>query len=322
MIPRIHLAHLPTPIEPLPRLSAFLQGPDIYIKRDDQTGLALGGNKTRKLEFLMAEALSQGAKTLLSAGAVQSNHCRQVAAAAARFGLGCTLVLFGDPPQYAEGNYLLDQLLGAEVVFITRDQRDSRLQAAFEEALAAGRQPYLIPYGGSNVTGALAYAFAFDEMLSQDHNPDWIVFASSSGGTQAGLVVGAKQNHFKGKVLGISVDSSSEALKALVSSLAEQASYKLGIPCKFAPDDILVNANYTGAGYGIMGQPEVEAIQLFAKLEGILLDPVYTGRAAAGMLDLISKGFFKSGEKILFWHTGGTPALFSSQYSQQLTGQS
>jgi len=318
MIPRLFFAHLPTPIEEMPHLSAELKGPELFVKRDDQTGLAFGGNKTRKLEFLLAEALAQGAETLISAGAIQSNHCRQVAAAATKFGLNCILVLFGQPPKAAEGNYLLDQLFGAKIVSTTREQRDTKLQSIFEEAQAAGSQPYLIPYGGSNATGALAYAFAFDEMLSQDLSPDWVVLASSSGGTQAGMVLGAKRAQFKGNILGISVDRPAEQLKSLVAKLAEETSIRLGDKINFSPADILVNSDYTGAGYGIMGRPEKEAIHLFARKEGLLLDPVYTGRAAAGLIDLIHKGFFKPEEKVLFWHTGGTPALFTKQYSQFL----
>ncbi|PKL08476.1 MAG: D-cysteine desulfhydrase family protein, partial [Spirochaetae bacterium HGW-Spirochaetae-7] len=190
-IPRLHFAHLPTPIETLPRLSAHLGGPKLFMKRDDQTGLALGGNKTRKLEFLVAEALAQGRKTLVSAGALQSNHCRQTAAAAARFGLGCILVLDTAKPEEPTGNYLLDILFGAEVVVIAdRADRELVLQATFEQARTAGRLPYLVPYGGSSPTGALGYAFAMEEALGQGLEADWMVFATSSGGTHAGMVLG------------------------------------------------------------------------------------------------------------------------------------
>jgi D-cysteine desulfhydrase family pyridoxal phosphate-dependent enzyme len=318
MIPRIHLANLPTPIEAMPRLSAHLGGPSLFIKRDDLTGLAFGGNKTRKLEFLLADAQTKGARTLISAGAIQSNHCRQVAAAAAKFGMGCILVLFGNPPDQVEGNFLLDQLLGAEVAFTMRERRDTQLQICFEEAQAAGRAPYLIPYGGSNAIGALAYADAFEEMLGQGMVPDWVIFASSSGGTQAGLTLGAKKAGFDGKVLGISVDGSAAELQSLVAPLVKAAATLLGDPIQIPPGEILVNADYTGEGYGIMGDAEAEAIQLFARLEGILLDPVYTGRAAAGLIDLVRKGYFEPKERLLFWHTGGTPALFAGQYSQKL----
>lgn len=318
MIARAHLANLPTPIESLPRLSAYLGGPRLFIKRDDLTGLAFGGNKTRKLEFLLGEAQALGAKTLISTGAIQSNHCRQVAAAAAKSGMDCILVLTGTAPAKYEGNLLLDSLLGSEVVFTTRENRDNVLQSTFEQGKKAGRKPYLIPYGGSNATGAMAYAYAFEEMLSQDMSPDWVIFASSSGGTQAGLVLGAKRTGFNGRVLGMSVDSGIVDLQRLVVPLVESASRLIGDPMQASPDEVLVNADYIGAGYGIMGRDVVEAIYLFARLEGILLDPVYTGKAAAGMIDMIKKGFFNPEETLLFWHTGGTPGLFSSQYSQDL----
>ena len=318
MIARIELAQLPTPIEAMPRLSQLLGGPTLLVKRDDQTGLAMGGNKTRKLEFLVADALAQGADMLISAGAVQSNHCRQVAAAAAKTGLGCHLVLFGDPPIDAEGNYLLFQLLNARLTHTERPKRDAMLQQVFDQALAEGAKPYLIPYGGSNALGGLAYAYALEEMLLQQCLPDWIVFASSSGATQAGLILGAKRSGFTGKILGISVDEPLDVLQNAVQNIAEQSSLLLGEPIDIAKDEILVNADFIGAGYAIMGEAEKEAIRLFARNEGLLLDPVYTGRAAAGLISLIRSDFFRADEKVLFWHTGGTPALFAHKYSQKL----
>lgn len=318
MIPRIQLAHLPTPIEPMLRLSHLLGGPQLLVKRDDQTGLALGGNKTRKLEFLAADALAEGANMLISAGAVQSNHCRQVAAVAARLGMRCKLVLFGTPPEIAEGNFLLYKLFNAEVIMVDRSQRDSRLQEVFEEARSQGEKPYLIPYGGSNALGAIAYAFAFEEMLGQQCFPDWIVFPSSSGGTQAGLILGAKRAGFTGRILGISVDEPQAALQDHVLPLAESASLLLGDPLRFSREEVLVNADFNQLGYAVMGESEKEAILLFARQEGLLLDPVYTGRAAAGLITLVRAGFFKQDEKVLFWHTGGTPALFAQKYSQVL----
>lgn len=317
MIPRIRIAHLPTAVEPLPRLSAALGGPALWVKRDDQTGLALGGNKTRKLEFVMAEALANGARTLISVGAAQSNHCRQTAALAARYGLDCILVLNGDPQQAASGNLLLDRLFGAEVVWCTRAEREATLQRTFDEAWAAGKRPFLVPLGASTPTGALGYAFAFDELLTQmPHTvePDWIVVASSSAGTQAGLVLGARRANWKGKILGISIDEEEAVLQAHVAALASEAADRMGEKLSIAPADVLVNAGYLGTGYGVLGQPEIEAISLFARQEGLLLDPVYTGRAAAGMIDLIRRGFFKADERVLFWHTGGTPALFADVY--------
>jgi D-cysteine desulfhydrase family pyridoxal phosphate-dependent enzyme len=321
-IPRLRFAHLPTPVEAMPRLSAALGGLNLLVKRDDQTGLAFGGNKTRKLEFLVAEAQANGARTLITAGAIQSNHCRQTAAAAARNGFACILVLSAPEGQSVEqaaeqaasGNLLLDHLLGADLVWTTRSQRDQALQDTFQAAWEAGKRPYLIPYGGSNATGAAAYAFAVQELVAQDVNPDWIVFPSSSGGTQAGLVVGARLFGCSAQVLGISVDEEEGVLQARVAKLAAQTADLLGESIVFQPQEILVNASYLGGGYGVMGDPEREAIQLFARNEGILLDPVYTGRAAAGMIDLARRGFFKPGQRVLFWHTGGSPALFAERY--------
>jgi D-cysteine desulfhydrase family pyridoxal phosphate-dependent enzyme len=318
-IPRLRLAHLPTPIDELPRLSSTLGGPRIFVKRDDQTGLAFGGNKTRKLEFLVAEAQEQGAGMLISAGAIQSNHCRQTAAAAARYGFECTLVLTGEMPNRHSANILLDHLFGARIVNVAdRRDRDRVLQETFAQALAAGKKPYLVPYGGSSSTGALGYAFAMQEFLNQGIHADWIVFATSSGGTHAGLVLGQRMFGFEGKVLGISIDESAEWLQEHVSVLASSTSEKLGPRIEFDPADVMANDTYCRAGYGVLTDSEREAIHLFARSEGLLLDPVYTGRAAAGLVDLIQKGFFKKSETILFWHTGGQPALFANEYSNSL----
>jgi D-cysteine desulfhydrase family pyridoxal phosphate-dependent enzyme len=315
-IPRIKIAHLPTPVEALPRLSALLGGPRLIVKRDDLTGLGLGGNKTRKLEFLLAEAQALGARTVITAGAVQSNHCRQTAAACAKLDFDCTLVLSGEKPSTASGNLMLDQLFNAKLVWTTLDERDRTLQETFKDAWNNGLRPYLIPYGGSNATGASAYVFAIKEMLEQGVQPDWIVFASSSAGTQAGLVTGARLFDFDGKVLGISVDERKKELQASVARLANNTADFLGENLNIVPDEIEVSADYLGGGYGVLGEPEKEAIRLFAREEGLLLDPVYTGRAAAGLIDLIKKGFFKREDEVLFWHTGGTPALFSEKYAQ------
>ncbi len=313
--PRIRFANLPTPVEMLPRLSAELGGPRIMVKRDDLTGIAFGGNKVRKLEFLLAEAQSHGARTVLTAGAIQSNHCRQTAAACARLGFDCRLVLSGQKPPSANGNLLLDQLFQAKITWTNLEERDTTLQQTFQAAWDAGERPFLIPYGGSNTTGAMGYVFAMKEMLDQDCHPDWIVFASSSSGTQAGLVTGAKLFGYAGKVLGISVDESEADLKDKVASLANATADGMDEEIRFLPQEILVSADYLGGGYGVMGTAEMEAIRTFARLEGLLLDPVYTGRAAAGLIDLVRKGFFKPTETVLFWHTGGGPALFSARYA-------
>lgn len=319
LIARQRFAHLPTAIEALPRLSAELAGPQILVKRDDQTGLACGGNKTRKLEFLVAEARQQGAATLVTGGAVQSNHCRQTAAAATRFGMDCIVVLNGDQPQRPNGNLLLDRLFGAEVVFVEqRSERDRVLQETFDAAAQSGRRPYLLPYGGSSPTGALGYVFAMQEFIQQDVQADWIVFGTSSGGTHAGLALGQRLFGYTGKVLGISIDEPEDWLKSHVSSLATQASERFGSRIEITPDDILANDAYCKAGYGVVTPAERDAISLFARTEGLLLDPVYTGRAAAGMIDLLRKGYFGKDDTVLFWHTGGQPALFAEQYGENL----
>ncbi len=317
-LPRHLLAHLPTPLEFLPRLSAEL-GPRIYIKRDDQTGLAGGGNKTRKLEFLVAEALAQQCDTLITIGAVQSNHARQTAAAAAKVGLRCILVLRGEAPPQTTGNLLLDQLLGARVVWAGERDRDEVMAEVAVEERAAGRAPYPVPLGGSTALGAVGYVTAMEELQTQRFDFSRIVFASSSGGTHAGLVVGQQLTGFGGEVLGISIDEDHAALTDIVARLATDTATLLGHPHTYTPTHIKANTDYLGAGYAIMGAPEREAIQMFAQLEGILVDPVYTGRAAAGMLDLIRRGVIGKDETILFWHTGGIPALYA--YAEELKSE-
>ena len=317
-LPRIHLAHLPTPLESLPRLSKALGGPRIFIKRDDCSGLATGGNKTRKLEFLIADALAQRADTIITAGSAQSNHCRQTAAAAARCGLKCILVLRGIAPAESTGNLLLDHLLDAEVRWCGNREREEVMDEIVASETASSRKAYPIPVGGSNALGAAAYALAMDELKSQMATEqlsgvrfDRIVFASSSGGTHAGMVAGASMTNFPGQVLGISIDDDLVSLQETVSRVATETSELLGCPGKYTPADISANADYLGGGYAVVGPPEREAIELFARQEGILLDPVYTGRAAAGMIDMIRRRKITSSETILFWHTGGTPALWA-----------
>jgi len=316
---RLRFAHLPTPIEELKRLTAELGGPRIFVKRDDATGLALGGNKTRKLEFIVADALAADARTLVTAGAAQSNHCRQTAAAAARFGLSCVLVLNGTPGDRPTANLLLDSLFGAKIVWVSdRKDREKAQEAVFRDLQASGDVPYFIPYGGSTPLGALGYAFAVEEVLSQGCDPDCFVFGTSSGGTHAGLVLGARIFGFKGRVLGISIDETEAWLKERVSGLAAEASELLGPRIDFSPGEILADDSYCHAGYGVLTDAEKEAVRLFARTEGLLLDPVYTGRAAAGLIDLVRKGHFGLGESVLFWNTGGQPALFAEKYESAL----
>jgi D-cysteine desulfhydrase len=214
---------------------------------------------------------------------------------------------------------MLDFMFDADVVWVAeRKDRDAVLQHTYETALAGGAQPYLVPYGGSSPTGALGYAFAVEEYMQQGLKADWIVFGTSSGGTHAGLTLGARLFKCEARILGISIDEPTRALKANVSALASAASEKLGPRINFSGEDVLANDEYCQAGYGVFGEGEREAINLFASNEGLLLDPVYTGRAAAGMIDLIRRGVFQKNESVLFWHTGGQPALFAEKYQPEI----
>lgn len=320
-LPRYPLGFFPTPIEPLPNLSARLGGPQLWVKRDDQTGLATGGNKTRKLEYLLAEALRQGCDTLLTIGAPQSNHARQTAAAAAKAGLKRALVLRGRAPDERTGNILIDDLIGAEVFWAgAQSDRDALVEVA-DELRARGQKPYVIPLGGSNPIGAAGYVTAMLEFVLQARSIgvtfEAIVFATSSGGTQSGLVVGARLAGYTGRIVGISVDHSADRLVATLIDLAQATAEHIDLPLVFDRSDFEVNDHYLGDGYAVMGEPEREAIALCARTEGLLVDPVYTGRALAGLIDLVRRGEFKRNQKVLFWHTGGLPALFA--YARQLT---
>ncbi|MBM3189221.1 MAG: D-cysteine desulfhydrase family protein [Chloroflexi bacterium] len=319
-LPRVPLGHFPTPLEELPRLTAALGGPRLLVKRDDCTGLATGGNKTRKLEYLIADALAQGAVTVITAGAPQSNHARQTAAAAARYGLQCVLVLSGMAPSIQNGNLLIDRLVGARLRWTGDRSTDDVMREVAAEERAAGRVPYTIPIGGSNPVGAAAYAGAMDELVRQalerDLRLDHVVLASGSAGTQAGVVVGARALSFPGRVLGISVSHKAEELRGMVLDLARRTAEYLQLRIEIGAEDVQVNDSYLGGGYSVIGEPEREAIRLVARTEGLLLDPVYTGRAMAGLIDLIRKGAFARDETVLFWHTGGAAALFA--YAERL----
>jgi L-cysteate sulfo-lyase len=315
---RCSLGFFPTPLVEMKRLSARLGGPHLWIKRDDLSGLAFGGNKTRKLEFLMAEALANRSDAVITAGAVQSNHCRQTAAAAAALGLSCHLALGGSPPGSANGNLLLDQLLGAKIHWCGDRRKGEGLAAIEEELTSRGRRTYVIPYGGSNVVGAAGFAAAMVEVDAQLRaagiRPDAIVFASSSGGTQAGLMVGKLITDSEVQLLGIRIDKDEpgeDSFESQTSTLANELAHRLAVREGSSAADIVLNSNYTGAGYGIVGDLEREAIKLMAQTEGVLLDPVYTGRAFGALLDLLFRHEFGPHEHVVFWHTGGVPALFS-----------
>jgi L-cysteate sulfo-lyase len=310
---RIRLGLFPTPIEKLERLSQHLGGPEIYVKRDDHSGLATGGNKVRKLEFLLADALTKQCDHVVTVGGPQSNHVRQTAAAAARLGLGCSLVLRGNPPPQRLGNLLLDDLFGAKIYWSGPRARDEVAAELMPTLRTSGARPYLIPVGGSNGLGALGYTTAMDEALDQlaaaKRSIDTIVIASSSAGTQAGLVLGAAVRRYQGRVLGISIDSSETELKARVTELAHDAANLANAGVATSDLRVDVNADYLGGGYSIVGDLERDAIRTVARTEGLLLDPVYTARAIGGLIDLIRRGTVERKEKILFWHTGGTAAL-------------
>lgn len=317
--PRVRLAHLPTPLEPMPRLSELLGGPELWIKRDDCTGLSTGGNKTRKLEFLMAEAMDQGADIVLTQGATQSNHARQTAAAAAKLGLECHILLedrtgYNHENYRYNGNVLLDVLHGASIEHRGPGlDMNAEMEAVADDMRAKGRKPYTIPGGGSNATGALGYVNCALEMLNQfvemGLKVDHIVHATGSAGTQAGLVTGLKAMNAGIPLLGIGVRAPKPKQEENVYNLALKTAEKLGCPGVVSREDVVANTDYVGDGYGIPAESTLEAIDIFARTEAILLDPVYSAKGAAGLLDLVRKGHFKSHERVVFLHTGGAIGL-------------
>lgn len=316
-IPRETFVYEPTPLHFLRRLSGERGGPQIWCKRDDLTRLALGGNKLRKLEFLLRDALDQGADTVVTVGAAQSNHARLTAAAAASLGLKPVLVLAGPVIGQRQGNLLVDELIGAEVRFrswSTSEQASAVLEEVARELRESGRRPYAIPMGGTNALGVLGYVLGVREIAQQLQSLDLrlraIVCASSSGGTQAGLVLGKALFRLPFDIIGISVGPPARELAATVARLtAEAAALLEADPVPVA--EITVLDGYAGPGYGQVDAQTVEAIRTMARLEGILLDPVYTGKAMAGLLDLVRRGTWREGEAVAFLHTGGIPALFA-----------
>ena len=319
--PRRRYTEGQTPIEAVPRFSAALEGPNVFIKRDDLLGLTAGGNKTRKLEFLVADALVQGADTLITCGAVQSNHCRLTLAAAVKEGLKCRLVLEERVPKSykpdASGNNFLFRLLGVEKIKVVPGGSDmmNAMRMEAEEVSAEGRKAYVIPGGGSNPIGATGYVACAEEILAQLFDRgiriDRVVCASGSAGTHAGLVTGFHGNSSNIPVVGIDVSRPKELQEKLVYDLVQKTAAHVGIKSDVPRDAVLCFGDYVGRGYSLPTPGMVEAVRMLARTEGILLDPVYTGKAMAGLIDLARKGFFKNNENILFVHTGGSPALYT-----------
>ena len=318
--PRVRLTHAPTPLEPMPRLSAALGGPRLWIKRDDCTGLATGGNKTRKLEYLMGEALAQKADVVITQGATQSNHARQTAAAAARLGVACEIVLedrtgIAAPDYRISGNVLLDRLFGAVLHHVPGgSDMDAAMAARADELRAQGRRPYVIPGGGSNAVGALGYVTSALELVEQANvtglDIDLVVTATGSTGTQAGLVAGLDGCRSGIPVLGICVRSPKAVQEDKVFALAQRTADLLGVPGTVARERVVANSDYVGGGYGVPTDGMIEALELVARTEGIVLDPVYSGKAMAGLIDLVRRGQFARDDNIVFMHTGGAVGLF------------
>lgn len=326
LFPRIHLGHFPTPLEPMANLSALLGGPRLWVKRDDCTGLSTGGNKTRKLEYLMAEAVAARADVVITQGATQSNHARQTAAAAAKLGMKCHILLEDrtgstDPDYTDNGNVLLDRLHGATVerrAGGTDMQREMEVVA--EKLRADGHRPYVIPGGGSNPVGALGYVNAAFELVVQAASKgmkiDYLVHATGSSGTQAGLVAGLHAINSDMKLLGIGVRAPREKQETMVHDLACRTAEHMGLRGGVPREAVMANCDYVGPGYGLPTPGMQEAVELLARTEGLLLDPVYSGKGMAGLIDLVRKGHFKPHHNVVFLHTGGSVALFG--YGQPL----
>ncbi|GAA0568210.1 D-cysteine desulfhydrase [Craurococcus roseus] len=319
--PRIRLGHGPTPLEPMENLTKRLGGPRLWIKRDDCTGLSTGGNKTRKLEYLMADARAQGADTVITQGATQSNHARQTAAACAKLGFRCHILLedrtgYTDDAYRMSGNVLLDKLHGASV-----ERRpggadmQAEMEAVAERMRGEGKRPYVIPGGGSNPIGALGYVTAALELVNQAAEMglkiDHLVHATGSAGTQAGLVAGLVGLNSGIPVLGIGVRAPREKQEANVLALAQRTADHLGLPPgTVRAEHVVANCDYVGQGYGIPTRGMVDAVRLVAETEGVLLDPVYSGKGMAGLIDLVRKGSFPEDSSVVFLHTGGAVGLF------------
>jgi D-cysteine desulfhydrase len=320
-IDKTSLGFFPTPLVELSRLSDFLGGPKIFMKRDDLTGLALGGNKTRKLEYILADAIKQGCDTIITAGAAQSNHCRQTAAAAAKLNLECHLLLGGEAPLKIQGNLLLDHIFDSHIHWTGSNRKGEDITRIFAQLKGQGKIPYVVPYGGSNELGAISFIDAVAELQQQKQGREFshVVFASSSGGTHAGLILGKHIYQKSFDLVGINIDKDTNATLPFdqqITQLVNNSAKFIGLDYSFSKNELILNDDYVGNGYGVVGPQENEAIALTAKYEGILLDPVYTGRAMSGLIHLIRSGKIGKDDEVLFWHTGGAPSLFA--YAEDL----
>ena len=318
-IPRVRLANLPTPIQELPNLSKALGGPRIWVKRDDLTGLAFGGNKARKLEYLIGDALAKGSDYIVTHAGFQSNWCTQAAAAARKLGLGIVLIKNGpkdgyDPSDW-DGNHLLHRLMGAEIDVVRPENMKATIDAHMERLRREGHRPYYMPVGGSVAMGAAGYINAMLEIMQQSAEMgvhfDYLIHCTGSGGTHAGLVMGAKALNSGVKIIGVADDSSpKEEHIGKARRIIEEARIVLGFDVQVPDEDLIVYNDFGGGGYGFISREKAEAVKLFAETEGLMIDPVYTAPAVATLTDLCRKRFFKRGENVLFLHTGGAVALF------------
>ena len=320
---KFDLGFFPTPLHALKNVSKKYPGYQIYMKRDDTTGLASGGNKTRKLEYLIQEALDAGCDTIITAGAQQSNHCRQTAAACSKAGLKCHLLLGGTAPKVYEGNLLLSSILGAAIHFKGANRKGEDIEALKSKLQQEGAKCFVIPYGGSNFTGALGFVHAVKELkaqlTAQNLEIDYIFFASSSGGMQAGLTLGKELFSLDATLMPINIDKDGiqgGSLEEVVFKIVQEGVEKLGLSEAFSLSDISLYRDYDKKGYGKVTLDEIKAIKELATSEGILVDPVYTGRAFYGMLDFLNEKKIPSNSNVLFWHTGGLPAIF--KYADKL----
>ena len=315
---KVNIGFFPTPVHKLETLSKKYTY-NLFIKRDDLTGLACGGNKTRKLEYLIADALDKGARTIVTEGAAQSNHVRQTMAAARKFGLEPHAILFKPEPEDYDGNILIDMFMGTKIHWVKRDELYSeRIKVMGVIRDCHGQDPYFIPMGGSNEIGLWGYIDAIDELKTQlemsGQKIDYIVFASSSGGTHAGMLIGKKLYYLQAQIIGIEIDKNMYPDKTVhdhIKTITQYATADFELPVSIDGEDIILIEEYNEAGYGVVTDLERNAIYTMARQEGILLDPVYTGRAFGALLNLMDKKYFPEGSNILFWHTGGQPALFA-----------